>query len=308
MSVTPLRPSVELGAILPALRAPFPVSEMRWKVQRVFGERAQVVGYLDARSVYDRLNAVAGSEWQSAFRLVERLELPASEQLVGRLLYRFSCQLSVCGVTREDVGEGEDPKAAYSDAAKRAAVQFGIGLAIYRLPRIVLPLGNRPGELRRDRRGRLIVDDRCAQALGRAYTRWLAGPGRAYSGGHPEPDPSPTAPTAAAVTPLRPAPVPVRGFELAERVPGRSPYGHETRGLIAALLWGRGLAQLNETQRNTLERALAAARIAELPDELLGLAARSALEQPDRATARRDFQSWLTSRPRRTRGGARRAA
>jgi hypothetical protein len=37
------------------------------------------------------------------------------------------------GVTKEDVGEGDSLKAAFSDALKRAAVKFGVGRYLYRL-------------------------------------------------------------------------------------------------------------------------------------------------------------------------------
>lgn len=299
MSVPIAPPAPEPGAILAALRAPFPPEEIRWKVQRLLGSSlAQIVGYLDARSVYDRLNTVAGTDWQTSFDLIERLELPAGPDGPARALYRFSCRLTVCGVTREDVGEGDDPKAAYSDSAKRAGVQFGIGLAVYRLPRIVLRVGERDGELRRDRRNRPYVDDRCAEALRRAYVRWLAGDGLPYAGrtevpglASPVSDPREDQP---GDDPLAPPLRPV------DRIPGRSPYGHETRRLLAALLWGKGLGELTEEQRKSLQRGFALARLAELSDELLALAVRSALEQPDRGAARKQFRDWLVARPRRS--------
>jgi hypothetical protein len=49
------------------------------------------------------------------------------------------CRLTVCGVTRSDVGTADDnekEKSAYSDAFKRAAVKFGIGRFLYDLPKM----------------------------------------------------------------------------------------------------------------------------------------------------------------------------
>ncbi len=43
------------------------------------------------------------------------------------------CRLTVLEVTKEDVGEGDSLKAAFSDALKRAAVKFGVGRYLYRL-------------------------------------------------------------------------------------------------------------------------------------------------------------------------------
>jgi hypothetical protein len=43
------------------------------------------------------------------------------------------CRLTVLGVSKEDVGEGDSLKAAFSDALKRAAVKFGVGRYLYRL-------------------------------------------------------------------------------------------------------------------------------------------------------------------------------
>ena len=55
----------------------------------------------------------------------------------------LECRLTVCGVTRSDVGTvepgskaGSDTKDLYSDALKRAAVQFGVGAFLYRFPQV----------------------------------------------------------------------------------------------------------------------------------------------------------------------------
>ena len=66
--------------------------------------------------------------WSTSFRVLSR------EPWV------VECTLTVCGVSRADVGysnapdsedEAEPAKAAYSDALKRAAVSFGIGRWLY---------------------------------------------------------------------------------------------------------------------------------------------------------------------------------
>ena len=64
-------------------------------------------------------------------------QLPCCGAVDGRSA--VECTLTVCGVSKTDVGtSGESAdaaKAAYSDALKRAAVKFGIGRYLYALPK-----------------------------------------------------------------------------------------------------------------------------------------------------------------------------
>lgn len=85
--------------------------------------------YITARQVQDRLDAVIGpGNWQSRFFVVDASG-PAVE-----------CTITVFGVPKADVGYSNNPdaeheseplKAAYSDAFKRAAVQWGVGRFLY---------------------------------------------------------------------------------------------------------------------------------------------------------------------------------
>jgi transposase len=76
-------------------------------------------------------------------------------------------------VTREDVGDGEDPTAAFSDAIKRAAVQFGVGRVLYAMRAPWLRAGDGDGEVRRNRKRRLILDERTEAWCRERYGRWL---------------------------------------------------------------------------------------------------------------------------------------
>jgi hypothetical protein len=97
------------------------------------GEWALANRYFDARAVQDRLDAVFGVDgWQDRYDL-----LPD-----GSAVCRLRCRVGERWVVKSDVGspseqpyEGERHKAAFSDALKRAAVKFGIGRYLYRLPR-----------------------------------------------------------------------------------------------------------------------------------------------------------------------------
>jgi hypothetical protein len=127
--------------------------------------------------VFDRLDLVCGQRWTAGFEELPKPLLPPPCDRDGQPLARppidVRCRLTAFGVTREDVGEGEDPKAAFSDAIKRAAVQFGIGRALYALRLPWLREGDGDGELRRNRRGRLVLDARSEAWCREQYGRWL---------------------------------------------------------------------------------------------------------------------------------------
>lgn len=108
------------------LAEPFAASEVQWRVETLSKDkrRALVVPYIDAHSVLERLDEAVGPEgWQDAYEVLMAQE--------GNFAVR--CRLSVLGVSKEDVGEGESLKVAFSDALKRAAVKFGVGRYLYRL-------------------------------------------------------------------------------------------------------------------------------------------------------------------------------
>jgi hypothetical protein len=121
-------------SIAEALSAPFPANEVRWKPQAVSkdGKRALAICYIDARAVLDRLDAVCGIDgWQDRYE-----QLPN-----GSVVCRLRCRIGERWIVKSDVGspseqpdEGDRHKAAFSDALKRAAVKYGIGRYLYRLP------------------------------------------------------------------------------------------------------------------------------------------------------------------------------
>ncbi len=123
------------------LKAPFPSSWVGWKAQSTNRDktRALAVAYIDARAVMARLDAVVGpGHWSDAYRVIRDdtyivRDGDGKERRVREV--EVECRLTVLGVTKVDVGSGEDAKAAYSDAFKRAAVKFGIGRYLYSLPK-----------------------------------------------------------------------------------------------------------------------------------------------------------------------------
>lgn len=122
------------------LSAPFDVGELKFFVVARSKDKTKgkVGSYIDARAVMDRLDEVVGpTNWQTSYILLD----PAMKAVECSL----SIRLDENGwTTKCDVGypnEGKDAdnadkeplKAAFSDALKRAAVQFGIGRYIYSL-------------------------------------------------------------------------------------------------------------------------------------------------------------------------------
>lgn len=122
----------DVKMIARALAAPFEDTEVKFKPQAVKGNRALALAYVDVRAIMDRLDNVLGVEnWQ------DRYQLLPDNSVMCRLRLRIGDQW----ITKSDVGGpseqpdgGDRLKAAFSDALKRAAVKFGIGRYLYRLP------------------------------------------------------------------------------------------------------------------------------------------------------------------------------
>jgi hypothetical protein len=119
-------------ALTQALAEPFDPREVRFKPAVVSGNRAMAIAYVDARVIQDRLDDVLGvAGWQDEYDC-----LPD-----GGVVCRLRLRLGDEWITKMDVGspseqpdEGDRRKASFSDALKRAAVKFGIGRYLYRLP------------------------------------------------------------------------------------------------------------------------------------------------------------------------------
>lgn len=118
--------------LLALLSEPFDSSEVRFKAQSVKNNRALAVAYIDARLVQERLDKVIGvGAWTTEYVVLSDKSVEC----------RLSLWIDDRWVVKADVGSaseqpdaGDRMKAAYSDALKRAAVQFGVGRYLYRLP------------------------------------------------------------------------------------------------------------------------------------------------------------------------------
>lgn len=102
------------------LRRPFSPLALRWKVQSAWEHGALVVCYIDRGLVIDRLNMLVPELWSATYDDLDR----------GYM----RCTLTIGQTARVDVGHGTDPKSRYTDALKRAAVHFGVGVSLTRVP------------------------------------------------------------------------------------------------------------------------------------------------------------------------------
>lgn len=114
------------------IAAPLPPDAIGWRqdgrpAARGNGWVARFVAFIDAQFVRSRLDDVVPGQWET---YLELLPSPAAASDEAQK-FAFKCRLDILGVTREDVGEGDDFKTAATDAFKRAAVRFGIGAELY---------------------------------------------------------------------------------------------------------------------------------------------------------------------------------
>jgi hypothetical protein len=123
----------EATELMSALAAHFAPEQLHFKPACVKGNRALALPYVDARAIQDRLDEVLGvAGWMDEYE-----PLPDGSGVVCKL----RCLLGDTWITKTDVGGpseqpdgGDRLKAAFSDALKRAAVKFGVGRYLYRLP------------------------------------------------------------------------------------------------------------------------------------------------------------------------------
>ena len=124
----------EIEQLMERLAEPFDLDEVKFKPAVVSGNRALALAYVDARVIQDRLDEVLGpAGWQDEYEM-----LPD-----GSAVCRLRLRIGGEWIMKMDVGgpseqpdEGDRNKAAFSDALKRAAVKFGVGRYLYRLPQL----------------------------------------------------------------------------------------------------------------------------------------------------------------------------
>lgn len=161
----------------PLLRRPFAPGAVKWKINSTKDNGAQVVAYVDARSVIERLNLVVPHLWHTEFQRVDGNHV--------------LCKLTIDGLTREDVGAPSkggkaDPlKTMYSDALKRAAVHFGVAVSIYAMRETWLAAGDGKGPELAKKGNSLVLTEDNRTYLANLYEQWLTIPDRGGKFGEP---------------------------------------------------------------------------------------------------------------------------
>jgi hypothetical protein len=117
-----------------ALAAPLPPDAISWRqdgrpIARDGRHIARFVAYIEANTVFERLDSVVPGEWDLTLELLPTVASLDEDANQGAC--SFKARLQILGVIREDVGTGKDYKQAATDAFKRAAVRFGIGRELY---------------------------------------------------------------------------------------------------------------------------------------------------------------------------------
>jgi len=124
---------------LSQLRALFPDRDISWRpiVYTRDRRRALVLAYVSNRAIMDRLDAVCGpANWRNTFQRGPD----------GGVICGISIRVDGDWVTKWDGAENtsiESVKGGLSASMRRAAVQWGIGRYLYRLPRVWVPVDER---------------------------------------------------------------------------------------------------------------------------------------------------------------------
>jgi hypothetical protein len=122
---------MELSELQAALAAPFPRSEVLGRIgtKTKDGKKAQVLAYVDARTVMKRLDDVLGiGGWMDEIR-----PIADGKGFICRLGLRMPDGTWVYREDVADLSQVEALKGGASDAFKRAAVKFGVGRYLYDL-------------------------------------------------------------------------------------------------------------------------------------------------------------------------------
>ena len=123
------------------LSKPFPPEDIEWRVGNISrdGNKCSLLAYITSRAVMDRLDAVVGPEnWRDEYH-----PSPLGNGFECRLSIRMGDGSWVTKIDGAEPTQIESIKGAYSDSLKRAAVKWGIGRYLYRLPLNFVPLENK---------------------------------------------------------------------------------------------------------------------------------------------------------------------
>jgi len=123
--------------LLNLLAEPFPAEIIEFKPGATTKDKtkALALAYVEVRHYIDRLNTVVGADWSDEYYFI----VPSGELI--------SCGLTICGVTRWDIGEKDSANvntatSALAQSFKRACVKFGLGRHLYAIESVWVAYDN----------------------------------------------------------------------------------------------------------------------------------------------------------------------
>jgi hypothetical protein len=129
------------------LTMPFDTSEVMIRIlmRSKDRQRGRVVPYIEGNGIRNRLDQIAGrDQWSAEYEAI----IAGTPTVL--------CRLTILGITKQNMGTGDDFKAACTDSLKRAAMEHGIGRYLAYCPEIWVDL-NEHGFLPDKRRARALV-------------------------------------------------------------------------------------------------------------------------------------------------------
>ena len=130
----PFKSGVPMTNVLSALKAPFPVNAVSWRVGSTTADKSKgmALAFIDARDVMKRLDDVMGVDWQCEYVPMPNGTCCCRIGLVidGHWRWRSNGAVNLTESDKVDAKEMAE-KASYSDAFKRAAVLWGVGQYLY---------------------------------------------------------------------------------------------------------------------------------------------------------------------------------
>lgn len=123
--------------ILDALKVPFKDSELEWRVQTLSkdGNKALILPYVTNRAIQQRLDDVLGVDWQTTYtKWSDDAENDKNKKGKNGVKCTLSIRINGEWIAREDGAEKteiESIKGGFSNAMKRAGVQWGLGRYLY---------------------------------------------------------------------------------------------------------------------------------------------------------------------------------
>jgi len=155
-------------------RRPFPADVVLSRVQVTTANSALVVYYIDARHVSERLNHLVPGYWSDSYTPIT---LGDQHGIQCTLLTTINDSLfRVCDIgTKQANDDMGGLKAMYSDAFKRAAVKFGIGVSLYAQPTTWVPESKGDTQyLKKNKAGKpAYLTPEAEEALNTKYKKWL---------------------------------------------------------------------------------------------------------------------------------------